>query len=73
MGKEKELLQLNKVSFCTREFLWELPEENLVRSKATQEWVERKISTFNYLLKLNFIGERSYNDYSQYPVFPWIV
>eukprot|EP00981_Chlorochromonas_danica_P013642 scaffold6594_cov152-Ochromonas_danica.AAC.1 len=39
----------------------------------TQAWVARKISNFDYLMFLNFIAGRSYNDLAQYPVFPWVL
>ncbi|MCQ2818574.1 MAG: hypothetical protein MJ252_15000, partial [archaeon] len=31
-----------------------------------------KISTFDYLLHINFYSCRSFNDTNQYPVFPWL-
>lgn len=31
------------------------------------------LSNGDYLLYLNFIAHRSFNDPSQYPVFPWIL
>ncbi|XP_078072023.1 neurobeachin-like protein 2 isoform X3 [Mustelus asterias] len=49
------------------------PQELLKASGLTQEWVQRKISNFEYLMKLNTIAGRTYNDLSQYPVFPWII
>lgn len=39
----------------------------------TQAWVQRKISNFEYLMHLNFIAGRTFNDLSQYPVFPWVI
>ena len=38
-----------------------------------QKWVKREISNFEYLMHLNTIAGRTYNDLSQYPVFPWIL
>ncbi|XP_021344164.1 neurobeachin-like protein 2, partial [Mizuhopecten yessoensis] len=37
------------------------------------KWVQREISNFDYLIQLNTIAGRTYNDLSQYPVFPWIL
>ncbi len=31
------------------------------------------MSNFDYLLYLNGAGDRSFNDLTQYPVFPWVV
>lgn len=36
-------------------------------------WQNRDISNFEYLMRLNTIAGRSYNDLGQYPVFPWIL
>ncbi|XP_073843399.1 neurobeachin-like protein 1 isoform X2 [Musca autumnalis] len=49
------------------------PAELLKQSGLTQRWVNREISNFEYLMYLNTIAGRSYNDLSQYPVFPWIL
>uniref|UniRef100_A0AAR2KLP0 Neurobeachin-like protein 2 n=1 Tax=Pygocentrus nattereri TaxID=42514 RepID=A0AAR2KLP0_PYGNA len=38
-----------------------------------QKWVNREISNFDYLMQLNTIAGRTYNDLAQYPVFPWIL
>ncbi|KAI9243795.1 hypothetical protein BY458DRAFT_448104 [Sporodiniella umbellata] len=38
-----------------------------------QRWERREISNFQYLMYLNAIAGRSYNDITQYPVFPWIL
>ncbi|KAI8981097.1 hypothetical protein BDB01DRAFT_724328 [Pilobolus umbonatus] len=39
----------------------------------TQRWERHDISNFQYLMYLNAIAGRSYNDITQYPVFPWIL
>ncbi|XP_050525205.1 WD repeat and FYVE domain-containing protein 3 isoform X2 [Daktulosphaira vitifoliae] len=39
----------------------------------TQRWVRGEISNFQYLMHLNTLAGRSYNDLMQYPVFPWIL
>ena len=36
-------------------------------------WIKRKISSFEFLMWLNFYGNRSYQDLFQYPIFPWII
>ncbi|CAM6005869.1 unnamed protein product [Sphagnum balticum] len=36
-------------------------------------WVNGQISNFEYLMMINTIANRSFNDISQYPVFPWII
>uniref|UniRef100_A0AAX7VSK3 Neurobeachin-like protein 2 n=1 Tax=Astatotilapia calliptera TaxID=8154 RepID=A0AAX7VSK3_ASTCA len=39
----------------------------------SQKWVNREISNFDYLMQLNTIAGRTYNNLAQYPVFPWIL
>ncbi|TRY90962.1 hypothetical protein DNTS_022194, partial [Danionella cerebrum] len=40
-------------------------------SNMTQRWQRREISNFEYLMFLNTIAGRTYNDLNQYPIFPW--
>ncbi|KAK3708098.1 hypothetical protein QZH41_019181, partial [Actinostola sp. cb2023] len=49
------------------------PVQLLKASGLTERWLRREISNFDYLMQLNTIAGRSYNDLSQYPVFPWIL
>ncbi|EAY00686.1 Beige/BEACH domain containing protein [Trichomonas vaginalis G3] len=39
----------------------------------TQKWLNRQISTFTYLMWLNQLSGRSFNNTQNYPVFPWIL
>jgi hypothetical protein len=39
----------------------------------TQSWKKNQLSTFEYLKQVNKYANRSYNDLSQYPVFPWVL
>ena len=49
------------------------PRTVFKRSKLAELWRKRKISNFNYLMELNKIAGRTFNDIMQYPVFPWIL
>ncbi|CAF4337835.1 unnamed protein product, partial [Rotaria magnacalcarata] len=49
------------------------PQDILKESKLTEKWVSREISNFDYLMMLNTIAGRTFNDLNQYPVFPWIL
>ena len=42
-------------------------------SKIVKSWKNWEISNFEFLMWLNIFGNRSYNDISQYPIFPWIL
>uniref|UniRef100_UPI00398F68DA WD repeat- and FYVE domain-containing protein 4 n=1 Tax=Pristiophorus japonicus TaxID=55135 RepID=UPI00398F68DA len=39
----------------------------------TQKWQKGEISNFEYLMYVNTLAGRTYNDLMQYPVFPWIL
>lgn len=39
----------------------------------TDKWVNGKMSNFGYLMTLNLLSGRSFNDMSQYPIFPLII
>ena len=43
------------------------------RLRATALWQQRRLSNFEYLLQLNLLAGRSFNDLCQYPVFPWVL
>ena len=43
------------------------------REQYQDNWRRGMISNGEYLLYLNFISHRSFNDVTQYPIFPWIV
>ena len=42
-------------------------------SKKIELWKEWKITNYELLMWLNIYGNRSFNDLSQYPVFPWVL
>ncbi|XP_067949217.1 lipopolysaccharide-responsive and beige-like anchor protein [Watersipora subatra] len=49
------------------------PRQIFKQSNMTQRWQRREISNFDYIMFLNTMAGRSYNDLNQYPVFPWIL
>ncbi|XP_050700499.1 WD repeat and FYVE domain-containing protein 3-like isoform X2 [Eriocheir sinensis] len=42
-------------------------------TSVTHRWVRGEISNFQYLMHLNTLAGRSYNDLMQYPIFPWVL
>ncbi len=42
------------------------------KEEFAKKWKEEKITTYDYLLLLNKLTSRSYNDPNQYPVMPWL-
>ncbi|XP_020591870.1 BEACH domain-containing protein C1-like, partial [Phalaenopsis equestris] len=49
------------------------PDQLFKRSQLMEKWARWEISNFEYLMELNTMAGRSYNDITQYPVFPWIL
>eukprot|EP00117_Sycon_ciliatum_P047473 scpid10624/ scgid33909/ WD repeat and FYVE domain-containing protein 3; Beach domain, WD repeat and FYVE domain-containing protein 1 len=41
--------------------------------RVTDRWLRDEINNFQYLMCLNTLAGRSYNDLMQYPIFPWIL
>lgn len=44
-----------------------------LRSRITTLWTQGKMSNFDFLMHMNSFAGRSYNDLTQYPVFPWVL
>lgn len=40
---------------------------------ATRKWLRGEISNFHYLMLVNTMAGRTFNDLTQYPVFPWVL
>lgn len=55
------------ISFVDRRLAQEMAET------AMESWRRREITNFEYLMILNSLAGRSYNDLTQYPVFPWVL
>ncbi|WVZ78912.1 hypothetical protein U9M48_026555 [Paspalum notatum var. saurae] len=57
----------NIISFVDRRVALEMAEN------ASERWKRREMSNFEYLVILNTLAGRSYNDLTQYPIFPWVL
>nr|XP_028963058.1 BEACH domain-containing protein B isoform X2 [Malus domestica] len=55
------------ISFVDRRVALEMAET------ARESWRRRDMTNFEYLMILNTLAGRSYNDLTQYPVFPWVL
>lgn len=42
-------------------------------SAATKKWQAGELSNFYYLMVVNTVAGRTFNDLTQYPVFPWVI
>jgi len=43
------------------------------KSKIVSQWVNGKMTNFEFLMHMNSFAGRTYNDLTQYPVFPWVI
>ena len=84
--KEERNLFLEFENFAFRESTFNLiceniPEENRSSvlqndknlSVITKEWMNGKLSNYEYLCFLNSASNRTRNNLSQYPIFPWVI
>ena len=75
----KQHIYLSIVKKGDRDRLYEAMLEAGVRSVSedmemiTHQWQHGIISNYDYLLHLNSRADRSFNDLTQYPVFPWVL
>lgn len=44
-----------------------------LKARIVSLWVNGKMSNFEFLMHLNSFAGRSFNDLTQYPVFPWVL
>ncbi|XP_074485531.1 lipopolysaccharide-responsive and beige-like anchor protein isoform X1 [Sebastes fasciatus] len=66
VGTNFGLPQTRRISLAT-------PKQLFKAANMTQRWQRREISNFDYLIFLNTVSGRTYNDLNQYPVFPWVI
>ncbi|CAG9537566.1 unnamed protein product [Cercopithifilaria johnstoni] len=66
VGAKYGLPQSRKTSLMT-------PRQLFKHSDMPQKWQRREISNFDYLMFLNTVAGRTYNDLNQYPIFPWVL
>ena len=45
----------------------------LLTNSLTDRWAFGQISNYEYLMRLNVLAGRTFNDLNQYPVFPWVL
>ena len=75
--RERDRFYAKLRNSCKVPMLWSPKSLNprvvFKKSKLTQLWRQGKISNFHYLMQLNKMAGRTFNDITQYPVFPWVL
>jgi len=74
----KKLIKIVPVSPKNTPYLqrptYGVPNSAIVRNHGVQEeWLAGKLSNFDYLMALNTIAGRTFNDTCQYPIMPWVI
>ena len=67
-----QLLSAIVPTSCKVQQLSEEAGDFMERLGASQAWFDGKMSNFDYLTLVNLVGGRSFQDITQYPVFPWL-
>ena len=62
---------LRKVCNCIYQTL--PPQVLITKLKLVELWQSYQITNYEYLYYLNMLSGRSFNSFSQYPVYPWLV
>jgi hypothetical protein len=68
----KQLYKNRDKNEASKHFLVTNGKKELKERKITEKWMNWQISNFEYLMLVNIYANRSYNDLSHYPVFPWL-
>ncbi|KAJ9452671.1 BEACH domain-containing protein lvsB [Diplonema papillatum] len=67
----RERVYASLLSLCPRAKEMSVTAENLKRWR--DRWVQGKLTNFQYLMSLNTMAGRSFNDLTQYPIFPHVI
>ena len=69
----KNVVSVNKIKISVRKNDKKSPIKLNEKNIITKSWKKGIISNYEYLLFLNRYGSRSFQDPTQYPVFPWVL
>jgi hypothetical protein len=50
-----------------------MDNKQLWLQQLTEAWQQGYVSNFDYLIHLNAVAGRTFNDLTQYPIFPWVL
>ena len=71
--RKSNILVLKKGKIKNQKSEKKLIDRKTILDKSTEFWSNNLISNYDYLMILNTISGRTYNDLSQYPIYPWII
>ena len=72
--KEKNKIQKQKGSKTKGKKVYcKITDTKEILEQAIEKWSNGFLNTFSYLMILNTLSGRTYNNLAQYPVYPWIL
>ena len=60
-------------ALCPGAAIFDRRKKLLEAALTAKRWERGELTNFEYLMTLNTLAGRTYNDLSQWPVFPWIL
>ena len=71
--KENKLIGYDFSNYSQLENIFDYYTNSNWLDDIVKKWVNWKITSFDLLIYINTLSNRSFNDLTQYPVFPWIL
>ena len=59
------------IKFKKKKFI--IKEKNKFLENVLEKWQNGIINTYDYIMILNTLSGRTYNDLNQYPIYPWVI
>ena len=72
-NKEKKILGYFNENNIIYKHLYKKSKNQSLISNILNKWYKNKISNFNFIMILNILSNRSFNDINQYPILPTIL
>ena len=67
------IMDLKPINLIDDPATFKNPKKAIKSSKIHHKWCTREISNFEYIMRINLLAGRTFNDLEQYPVVPWII
>jgi hypothetical protein len=71
--KLKSVISLSNPKLDPTKLMYFVPSKQFDALRLTERWLHGELSNFEYLMEVNLSSGRSYNDLSQYPIYPWVL
>jgi hypothetical protein len=71
--KLKSVISLSNPKLDPTKLMHFAPVKQFEALRLTERWLNGELSNFEYLFEVNLYSGRSYNDLSQYPIYPWVI